>query len=284
MARRMRGFTLIELLVVVAIVGLLISLLLPSLQRARRSARNVQCMSNMRQIIAGVLGYQFDNRDAMPMTMETVSAGMPVTVSWWAIENYQKAVEPYLQMDRGGVERDGRSRGKGNVWFDPGDPDARIPVMWGSFEDNGLITGVPRRLTQIRRPAETVYATLREKQWSEVVGVEIPEPPPVENPDHPFWVSEFFDMCLDPWAETADPADPYYWGNGLAMPPCALFPDHPACSNWDEQIDGRFSGFPDNATRYGEGIQPYAFCDGHVANLRFEQTYVDPVLNFWDIE
>ncbi len=61
-----RGFTLIELLVVVAIIALLISILLPSLQRAREQAKLVKCSSNLRQVLMSAMNYASDHRDFPP--------------------------------------------------------------------------------------------------------------------------------------------------------------------------------------------------------------------------
>jgi prepilin-type N-terminal cleavage/methylation domain-containing protein len=50
MLRLDKGFTLIEALIVIAIIGLLVALLLPALGRARVSAKQAECLSNLRQL------------------------------------------------------------------------------------------------------------------------------------------------------------------------------------------------------------------------------------------
>lgn len=60
------GFTLIELLVVVAIIALLVSLLLPSLARAREQAKRSVCSSNMHQLCAAISAYTADYKGHLP--------------------------------------------------------------------------------------------------------------------------------------------------------------------------------------------------------------------------
>ena len=68
-SRRMRtaGFTLVELLVVIGIIALLISILLPSLNKARESAKRTACLSNLRQVHQTYMLYALENKDDLPI-------------------------------------------------------------------------------------------------------------------------------------------------------------------------------------------------------------------------
>jgi len=74
MRRSLRGFTLVELLVVIGIIALLVSILLPSLNKARQQANLVACMANLRQIGSTLQIYAAQNKGLAP---------------WGAVYNYE---------------------------------------------------------------------------------------------------------------------------------------------------------------------------------------------------
>ncbi len=77
-----RGFTLIEVLVVVAIIALLISILLPSLSRAREQAKITKCLANLSSLGKASVAYLTSERDRFCWGIET-SPGVPFTRTWY---------------------------------------------------------------------------------------------------------------------------------------------------------------------------------------------------------
>jgi prepilin-type N-terminal cleavage/methylation domain-containing protein len=80
---RRAGFTLVELLVVIGIIALLISILLPSLNRAREHAQRVNCASQMRQIGQFVAMYAAANRNQVPIGYLSLDTYIPGNSTIW---------------------------------------------------------------------------------------------------------------------------------------------------------------------------------------------------------
>jgi prepilin-type N-terminal cleavage/methylation domain-containing protein/prepilin-type processing-associated H-X9-DG protein len=79
--RRCRGFTLVELLVVIGIIALLISILLPSLSKAREQAQTIKCLSNLRQLSMAVGTYTQMHNGYIPPA-DVVEVNYPVNLAY----------------------------------------------------------------------------------------------------------------------------------------------------------------------------------------------------------
>ncbi len=115
-----KAFTLIELLVVIAIIAILAAILFPVFAQARDKARQAVDMSNEKQILLGILMYDQDYDEMLPL-------GEAGPVNWNGLINtapeghgINLLVDPYIKAgDTWGHE------GKTTVWDDPSDPYAR---------------------------------------------------------------------------------------------------------------------------------------------------------------
>ena len=128
---RRRAFTLIELLVVISIIAILIGLLLPALGRAKDNAKQVLCLSNMRQMGLATVSYATEYKvypqPALDSDIGPVSARE--SAMWF------NALDPYLHTQglaySGATDRSYESYKQDPVWHD-------IPIT-------NAATGQPKR-------------------------------------------------------------------------------------------------------------------------------------------
>jgi prepilin-type N-terminal cleavage/methylation domain-containing protein len=167
-----RGFTLIELLVVIALIGLLLALLLPAVQRARETARRSTCKNNLRQLGLALHSY-VDAHRVFPFGVGDDSDGVSSTFSSPQNRRYSTHSQLLPFLDRDNVYK--------LIDFDvppfypstSGDPLAANP---GSSNHRAASTAIPvfrcpSDPNRLKRPwAANNYRTCNGGTWAGRVG------------------------------------------------------------------------------------------------------------------
>ncbi len=159
--RKHVAFTLIELLVVIAIIAILMGILMPVLHKARESAKDITCRSNLRQIGLGASLYA----EAWDQRVPRSCGG--ANPAWYELFMSFLAQKP--------VDNDYRSV---RIYRCPSYPDKNQTVCfvingWAftSRSDNtGSEATAPSRLMDCRRQAETLYLVDNENgAWRDII-------------------------------------------------------------------------------------------------------------------
>jgi prepilin-type N-terminal cleavage/methylation domain-containing protein/prepilin-type processing-associated H-X9-DG protein len=147
-----QAFTLVELLVVIGIIAVLVSVLLPTLGRAKESANSITCASNLRQLALATTIYTHENRGYFPPGYDFRDK------TYWPVrlQKYVKSTEVYICPSRIMPLVTNTYQANGNTW-----------MFWDNQTTGMKFTGPgaggrkvgPTKIATIRRSTQVVMFT-----------------------------------------------------------------------------------------------------------------------------
>ncbi|MHB9071775.1 MAG: prepilin-type N-terminal cleavage/methylation domain-containing protein [Sedimentisphaerales bacterium] len=266
--KRQKAFTLVELLVVISIIALLLSIMLPALNKARDAGRKIVCKNNMRQIGLGSNLFAYNHSGVIPTFAGTItsmpsSSKLPCNANNAMWYNWVGLLEPSITgkpLNEVGMYK-GTSGYSQKIWWCPNDRVSRVGGFpWWGGVSYGLSAALYNRLG---------YPAYGPRDGQIQDGVKLDS---LKSPSCRMYVSEH--------------------GKTLNLPPIPTWMYIPVvtCSGPDartfkDYYGNSYFGAPGN---YHEGVSNSIFADGHVVSLKFadlayrrDNTTMNGANDFW---
>lgn len=273
--KRLYGFTLVELLVVIGIIAVLVGILLPALSKARNSALTLKCKSNLRQLVTATVMFANEHGGYLP---KAENNGSPRMQGWnirlgaqWEFSepmwSWEYVIMKYMNKNKG-------------AFLCPADPEPKIRFKWNDTMSN--LPDVP--------DADNVAGSYR-YNWSN----EIYEG--AKDPDTQYNATIFVSPKLTqikpieraiifcdgtgtrsdqvPWEDPNQSLNHVNIKTNDGRYNIAHNPPQSYNNPWNVAYrrHSRTFGSWDSATSLQRGLANYAFLDGHVETLTWEQTW-----------
>ena len=261
--RHRRGaFTLVELLVVIGIIALLISVLLPALNKARQSANNVKCLSNQRQIGQATMMYVQAHKGTLPVHLEwTGGTPAPRNNSSPYFANWDRLLSPYLgikNMDMRANQTNPPQQFAPVLWCprDIRSPEPPAGFYRRSYTLNAINTGV----------GMTNYGvTLGPTAWLQ--GIAAPKITQIKDPTKTIFLYERYQLNpTDVWS-----TQNLQW----------FFTGGATVGTLGSPLPGNGMIYPDRSVTYHGNTMAVLLLDGH-AELRHPNEFHQGTNSWWD--